>query len=44
MSDSDIFQEGSEPQGHYVFNFGHFEAFSALINHNYSPVLQESYF
>ena len=31
-------------QGHYVFNFGHFEAFSALINHNYSPVLQESYF
>ena len=39
MSDNDIFQGGSEPRGHYVYNFGHFEAFSAFINHNYKPVL-----
>ena len=38
MSDNDIFQGGSEPREHYVYNFGHFEAFSALINHNYNPI------
>ena len=30
MSDIDIFQGGSEPLGNYIFNFCHFEAFSAL--------------
>ena len=39
MSDNDIFQGGSEPRGHYVLNFGHFEASSALINHNYNRSL-----